>query len=159
MSDRGREFLNETMKDLCAFLGLDHQPTSSYHPQSNSQAETYNKTMIRYLSTALDNNSTLDWEDLLPAMAMCYNCHVQRATQESPFFLTYLHSPRLPYFDLENPRKLYGENYVSDAYRNMTFSWKLCKENLESAKKARETYFNRRAKRRKFSIGKVSKGA
>ena len=104
--------------------------------------------MIRYLSTALDNNSTLDWEDLLPVMAMCYNCHVQRATQESPFFLTYLHFPRLPYFDLENPRKLYGENYVSDAY-----FWKLCKENLQSAKKARETYFNRRAKRREFSIG------
>ena len=35
----------------------------------------------------------------------------------------------------------------------MTFSWKLCKENLESAKKARETYFNRCAKRREFSIG------
>ena len=35
----------------------------------------------------------------------------------------------------------------------MTFSWKLCKENLESAKKARETYFNRCAKRSELSIG------
>ena len=34
-----------------------------------------------------------------------------------------------------------------------TYSWKLCKDNLESAKKARETYFNRRAKRREFAIG------
>ena len=44
--DRGKEFLNETMKNLCEMLGVDHSPTSSYHPQSNAQAETYNKTMI-----------------------------------------------------------------------------------------------------------------
>ena len=45
--DRGKEFLNDTMKKLWEFTGMDHNPTSSYHPQSNAQAETYNKTMIR----------------------------------------------------------------------------------------------------------------
>ena len=54
--------------------------------QSNAQAETYNKTMIRYLNLMLENEQTLDWEELFPAMMMAYNCHVQRATQESPFF-------------------------------------------------------------------------
>ena len=62
VSDRGKEFLNDTMKKLCEFMGMDHNPTSSYHPQSNAQAETYNKTMIRYLTCMLDNNTTLDWE-------------------------------------------------------------------------------------------------
>ena len=32
------------MKDLCDNMGIDHRATSSYHPQSNAQAETYNKT-------------------------------------------------------------------------------------------------------------------
>ena len=41
-SDRGKDFLNETMKKLCKLLGMDHNPTSCYHPQSNAQAETYN---------------------------------------------------------------------------------------------------------------------
>ena len=36
-SDRGKEFLNETMKKLCEWLGIDHDPTSSYHPQSTSR--------------------------------------------------------------------------------------------------------------------------
>ena len=49
ISDRGKEFLNKVMVDLCDFMGITHTATSSYHPQSNSQAETYNKTMIRYL--------------------------------------------------------------------------------------------------------------
>ena len=110
VSDRGKEFLNDTMKKLCEFMGMDHNPTSSYHPQSNAQAETYNKTMIRYLSCMLDNNTTLDWEEMLPAMMMSYNCHVHRATKESPFFLTYLHNPRLPYFNLDKPQPLYGQS-------------------------------------------------
>ena len=108
-SDRGKEFLNDTMKKLCEFMGMDHNPTSSYHSQSNAQAETYNKTMIRYLSCMLDNNTTLDWEEMLPAMMMAYNCHVHQATKESPFFLTYQHNPRLPYFNMDKPQLLYGQ--------------------------------------------------
>ena len=61
ISDRGKEFLNSVMVDLCGYLGINHNATSSYHPQTNSQAETYNKTMIRYLSSMLDNTMTLDW--------------------------------------------------------------------------------------------------
>ena len=35
VSDRGKEFLNTVMKDLCDYMGIDHRATSSYHPQSN----------------------------------------------------------------------------------------------------------------------------
>ena len=141
------------MKDLCGYLGIDHNATSSYHPQTNSQAETYNKTMIRYLSSMLENVNTLDWEEQLPAMMMAYNCHVQRATQETPFFLTYLHSPRLPYFDLQKPRLLYGEDYVSLAFNRMRAAYNQVKDNLTSARDAREVYFNQKTKERKFSVG------
>ena len=34
VSDRGKEFLNIVMKDLCDYMGIDHRATSSYHPQS-----------------------------------------------------------------------------------------------------------------------------
>ena len=123
VSDRGKEFLNDTMTKLCEFVGMDHNPTSSYHPQSNAQAETYNKTMIWYLSCMLDNNTTLDWEEMLPAMMMAYNCHVHRATKESPFFLTYLHNPRLPYFNLDKPQPLYGQSYFDEAFKTLQVSY------------------------------------
>jgi len=153
VSDRGTEFLNKVMSDLCGWLGIDHNATSSYHPQSNSQAETYNRTMIRYLSALLDNANTLDWEEMLPAMMMAYNCHVQRATQESPFFLTFLHSPRLPYFNLDNPRRIYGEDYSSAAFQRMRLSFKQVRDNLESARLAREEYHSRKSKERTFAVG------
>ena len=153
VSDRGKEFLNSTMARLCEFMGLDHQATSAYHPQSNAQAETYNKTMIRYLSSMLENENTLDWEEMLPAMMMAYNCHVQRATRESPFFLTFLHSPRLPVFNLEAPRKLYGETYVDDAFRNLQVSFRHARGCLEEAEGVRVAYHDRKAKERNFVVG------
>ena len=36
-------------------MGLDHQATSAYHLESNAQAKTYNKTMIRYLNPKFYN--------------------------------------------------------------------------------------------------------
>ena len=57
-------------------MGLDHQATSAYHPQSKVQAETYNKSMIRYLNFMLENEQTLGWEELLPTVMMAYYCHV-----------------------------------------------------------------------------------
>ena len=79
VSDRGKEFLNSVMVDLCGYLGINHNATSSYHPQMNGQADTYSKTMIQYLSSMLENTMTLDWEEQLLAMMMAYNCHVQSA--------------------------------------------------------------------------------
>jgi transposase InsO family protein len=93
---------------------VDKRRTSPYHPQTNSSAESYNRSMIKYITAMLDKNPTMDWEDLLPSMMLSYNCHVHRATGNSPFFLTFAHDPRLPYFDIEKPRMFYDSSYVSD---------------------------------------------
>ena len=108
--------------------------------------------MIRYLSSMLDNSMTLDWEEQLPAMMMAYNCHVQRATHETPFFLTYLHSPRLPYFDLKKPRLLYREDWSSLAFAKMQNAFKQVRSNLESAREVRENYFNKKTKECIFKV-------
>ena len=129
------------MKKLRELLGIDHNATSSYHPQSNAQAETYNKTMIRYLSCMLDNQYTLDWEEVLPAMMMSYNCHVHRATGESPFFLTHLHNPRL-----SRPNPLFLTGYMERAFHNMEVSYKFARENLFLAEDARKAYFDKSVK-------------
>ena len=49
VSDRGTEFANDLLKRLCKLMGTERKMTSSYHPQTNSSAESYNQSMIRYL--------------------------------------------------------------------------------------------------------------
>ena len=95
----------------------------------------------------LDNNTTLDWEEMLPAMMMVYKCHLHRATKESPFFLTYLHNPRLPYFNLEKPQPLYGQSYVDEAFKTLQVSYQYAKDNMKLAETARTEYFARSGKK------------
>jgi hypothetical protein len=72
-----------------ALWDVDKRRTSSYHLQTNSSAESYNRSMRKYITVMLDKNPTMDWEDLLPSMMLSYNCHMHRATGDSPFFLTF----------------------------------------------------------------------
>jgi hypothetical protein len=84
--DQGKEFCNELVNRLCTLWDVDKRRTSPYHPQTNSSAESYNRSMRKYITVMLDKNPTMDWEDLLPSMMLSYNCHVHRATGDSPFF-------------------------------------------------------------------------
>ena len=101
----------------------------------------------------LDNQSTLDWEEVLPAMMMSYNGHVHRATGESPFFFTHLHNPRLPVFNLSRPNPLYSTGYVELAFHSMEVSYKFARENMILAEDVRKAYFDQSVEKRDFSVG------
>ena len=114
VSDNGKEFANELFKELSTLLGFKHQKTTSYHPQSNSSAESFNRTMKAYLRAMLDNDSTHDWVSQLPMLQLAYNCHVHKSTLESPFWVTYHFDPRLPTFDMDKPRPFYKQDYATN---------------------------------------------
>jgi transposase InsO family protein len=131
ISDQGKEFCNELVNRLCALWDVDKRRTSPYQPQTNSSAESYNRSMRKYITAMTDTHPHMDWENLLPSMMLSYSCHVHRATGDSPFFLTFAHDPRLPYFDIKKPRMLYDSSYVSDMYEISRAAHKAAKENLE----------------------------
>jgi hypothetical protein len=153
ISDQGKEFCNKVLDGVCERWKIDKKRTSPFHPQTNSSAESYNRTMIKYMRAVLDNNKTLEWEELLPCLSLAYNTHVHRSTLETPFFLTFLHDPRLPFFDLENPRKFYNDSYVEESFKLMQVAYQTAKMNMEEAKTRQEKYFNEKTKERTFEKG------
>ena len=153
VSDNGKEFANELFKELSTLLGFKHQKTTSYHPQSNSSAESFNRTMKAYLRAMLDNDSTHDWVSQLPMLQLAYNCHVHKSTLESPFWVTYHFDPRLPTFDMDKPRPFYKQDYATSAYETLYETDKRVHANQWDAKKLREVYYNRKAKERIFNVG------
>jgi hypothetical protein len=100
-----------------------------------------------------DTHPHMDWEDLLPPMMLSYNCHVRWATGDSPFFLTFTHDPRLPYFDIEKPRMFYDSTYVLDMYKISRAAHKAAKENLEEQRDRHEDYYDKKRKYRMFTPG------
>jgi hypothetical protein len=154
ISDRGKEFDNQLFDKLFVeLLGSDHQKTSPYHPASNSSAESFNRSMKKYLRAMLENSETLEWEAQLPMLQLSYNCHVHRSTLESPFWLTYHYDPRLPFFDMDVKRPIYNPDYASSAFQTFSEAHKLVHKNQWDARKVREEYYNRKTKERDFSVG------
>ena len=97
-SDQGREFCNTLAKDLWDSLKVDHKTTTPYHPQTNSMAEVFNKTMGAYLRTmiAANDNSIKNWEILLGPLMLAHNTAVHKATRVTPFYSMFGYDPRIP---------------------------------------------------------------
>ena len=53
--DRGKEFLNKSMKDFCANIGPQLEPAVGYHPERNGVAERYNRTIIHRAFAIFDD--------------------------------------------------------------------------------------------------------
>jgi hypothetical protein len=153
ISDQGKEFCNELVNRLCALWDVDKRRTSPYYPQTNSSAKSYNRSMRKYITVMLDKNPTIDWEDLLPSMMLSYKGNVHRATGDSPFFLTFAHDPRLPYFNIEKPRMFYDSSYVSDMYEISRAAHKAAKENLEEQRDRQEGYYDEKTEYRTLRQG------
>ena len=152
ISDNGPEFCAQLQEKLFAKLGIVHSKTSTFRPQCNGRAEIFNKTAIRYLSKFCDGD-TLDWEKWLSSLQLCYNSHVHSATLQSPFFLTFLHEPSLPYFDLEEPKPLYNEDWATAAYERLKEAYRITVANLHRAEEARQIQTDKTAADKEFRIG------
>ena len=98
LSDQGKEFCNDLAKAVWSSLGITHTVTSPYHPQTNAQAEVFNKTMAHYLCTAISESqkSTLDWELYLGPLMFSYNTAVHKSTLQTPFYTLFGYDPRVP---------------------------------------------------------------
>jgi hypothetical protein len=103
--------------------------------------------------TTLENTKTLAWEELLPYLMLMYNTHVHKSTLDSPFFLTFMHDPRMPFFDMDKPRVAYGPDFVSETFRMMQHLHQAVKVNFEEAQECRKRYYDKTAKERTFLQG------
>ena len=154
VSDQGKEFTNEIFKKLMKLLNINKSQTTPFHPMSNSSAESFNRSLIKYLKTML-NNDSLNWEQLLPALKLSYNTNIHKSTLHSPFFLTFLHDPKLPYFDIDKPKIFYNDDYATAAYKTLEKAYSLVKLNAETAAIKQAKYYDssNTTKIRSFKIG------
>ena len=94
-TDGGKEFVNKLLAELCELLNVQHTKTTPYHPQCNAQVEVFNKTVKKYLASYVDE-TTLNWEEFLPALMLAYNTSYHSTIATTPFELLFGVRPRLP---------------------------------------------------------------
>ncbi|UYV76601.1 hypothetical protein LAZ67_14001425, partial [Cordylochernes scorpioides] len=114
ITDCGRNFISQVIKEINALCGIVHRFTTAYHPQTNGLTERFNKTLGDMLSmyTGVEQK---DWDQVLPYVTFAYNTAKQKVTGYTPFFLfhareveTYINAV-LPYLPDEISDDYVGE--------------------------------------------------
>lgn len=113
VSDNGGEFLAEVFQGVQTILGIKHSTVTPYHPAANGMAERFNGSLIRILRTMVDDVASC-WDEMLPLALLAYNTAYHRIIGDTPFFLTFLRDPCLPFIKFCRPGRCY---YNIDDYR------------------------------------------
>jgi len=86
LSDRGTQFVSKFMQKVCKILGIRQAFTAAYHPQTNGQAERFNRTLLAALRTFCGEHPK-QWGQFLQAIVYGYNSTYHRAIKMSPLQL------------------------------------------------------------------------
>ena len=152
ISDQGRNFESDLIKELCELAGVKKVHTTPYYPQGNGQCERFNSTLCNMLGT-LSEEEKSDWKSYLGCMTHAYNCTKHASTTYSPYYLMFGRHPRLPIdvgFGLNKPNC--GDNSSKSRYIQKL------RRRLNYAFQKASKYSNQQASKYKHSYDKSVKG-
>lgn len=143
LTDRGTEYVNSVMKELCRDLGIDHKTSTPYHHQTMGTVERNHRVFNEYLRSYLTNDS--DWEEWLKFFAYCYNTtpHSSFKCEYSPFELVHGRKGDLPKFTQSTAvDPVYNlDNYAKEARYRLHMTSKTAREMLlENKRRSKEFY-------------------
>ena len=88
LTDQGKSFENNLIKELCELAQVKKLHTSPYHPETNGQCECFNATLINMLGT-LPTHAKRNWQGWIVTLTHAYNCTVSPVTRFNPYFLMF----------------------------------------------------------------------
>ena len=146
ISDQGRNFESDLIKELCKIAGVKKVHTTPYHPQGNGQCERFNSTLCNMLGT-LSEDEKSDWKSHLGYMTHAYNYTKHASTTYFPYYLMFGRHPRLPIdieFGLNKPNcsdNSSKSRYIQKLRRRLNYAFqKASKYSDQQAKKYKQGY-------------------
>jgi hypothetical protein len=86
ISDRDPCFMSKFMQEVCCITGIEHNPSTAYHPRTDGQSEHSNQWVETAICFISDYHQT-NWAPYLPIAQFAHNNWPSDTMQKSPFFL------------------------------------------------------------------------
>jgi hypothetical protein len=162
ITDRGSNFTSALFTALCKALNVKHMKTTAYHPQTNRQTESCNKTVTENIKVEnreirkYIENGFEKWEDILGPVAFAYNNSTHSSTSKTPYFLNHGRDPVMPIdqFLLPLPSAIVTpSDYKSQIMRRLHEAFQLVKINLAQAREQQKIQYDKRVKIAEFHVG------
>jgi transposase InsO family protein len=100
-SDNGSEFRNTRVDDLCDELGIKHQFSAKYTPQSNGLVERKNRSLIDMARSMLNeyNVSHSFWAEAINTACFYSNrLYYHKFLEKTPYEILNARKPNIAYF-------------------------------------------------------------
>jgi hypothetical protein len=102
ISDQDPHFMSKFIQAACKVTGINHAPSTAYHPRTDGQSERSNQwleTAIRLITDQKQKN----WAPYLPIAQFVHNNWPSDTTRKSPFFLLMGFNPRADWVHATSP--------------------------------------------------------
>ena len=160
LTDCGSQFTAEVMKEVSRLLSLQQFTTTPYHPMCNGLVERFHATLKQMLRRMCAERPK-DWDKYLPALLFAVREVPQESLGFSPFELLYGRNVRGPMAilrelwsdEVNDEQVLSTYQYVIELRERLEQTCKLARENLEKVQIKQKTYYDKRARSRKFDVG------
>ena len=145
LSDQGRCFESQTIKELCKIAGIKKSRTTAYHPMGNGKTERFNKTLLDMLGCLTDEQKA-DWKKFVPTMVHAYNSTRHDSTGYSPFFLMFGRHSRLP-IDVAmgvEPQKELQVDFTKTLKDRLDIAYKIATAHSQKSASRHKSHYDKR---------------
>ena len=147
LTDQGKSFENNIIKELCELAQLKKLHTSPYHPETNGQCEHFNTTLINMLGTLL-THAKRNWQEWITTLTQCLQLHCFFSDRVQFLLFDVRTNPKntLRYRNggnIDGPRGS-CQNYVKELKARLEWAYQVVQENNQKESKCHKKYYDKR---------------
>jgi len=159
LTDLGKQFVSDLMKEICRLLDIKKLTTTPYHPQCNGLVERFNGVLKSMLKKMCEDQPR-EWDRYIPALLFAYRDSEKESLGFSPFELIYGRTVPGPLTVLKeiwtsetgDTETKTTFQYVMNLRERLDGTMRLAQENLKKASVRYRTYANKGKKMRSFAV-------
>ena len=156
-SDQGPEFESRLWGELCSRISTCRTHTNPYRPQSDGQVERFNRTLVKCLTTMVNDHRD-DWDEMSRYVVHAYNATESASTGCTPNMLVLGEEIIMPVDMIYGVPGVTREQpctvmFVETLRQTLRESYALARSYLEKSARQQKVGYDTGLKTRRFTVG------